>query len=115
MIKRLRDDKGGEYCSHELLSFTNQSGINHERTIRDTPEQNGQAERFNLTLLEGITMMLSQAQLPPSMWQDAAATYVHMYNRKLSKARGMKSPYKLWYGCIPSVGHFSFLLISAHF
>jgi Reverse transcriptase (RNA-dependent DNA polymerase)/GAG-pre-integrase domain len=105
-IKRLRDDKGGEYRSHELLSFTNQSGIDRERTIRDTPEQNGQAERFNLTLSEGITSMLSQAQLPPSMWQDAAATYVHMYNRKPSKARGMRSPYELWYGRVPSVGHF---------
>jgi hypothetical protein len=105
-IKNLRDDKGGEYKSNELQEFTDHAGIHRERTIRDTPEQNGQAERFNRTLSEGITAMLSQAQLPPSMWQDAASAFVHMHNRKPSKSRGMKSPYELWYGRVPSVGHF---------
>ena len=104
-IKRLRDDKGGEYQSLDLQDFINQAGIERERTIRDTPQQNGQAERFNLTLEEAITSMLSQAKLPPHMWQDAASTFVHLHNREPSKSRGMKSPYELWYGRTPSMGH----------
>ena len=105
-IKHLRDDKGGEYSSHELQNLVDQLGIERERTIRDTPQQNGQAERFNLTMEEAITAMLSQASLPPSMWQDAAATFVHLHNRKPSKSRDMKSLFELWHGRVPSVGHF---------
>jgi len=49
--------------------------------------------------------MLSQAKLPPHMWQDAASTFVHMHNHKPSKSRGMKTPYELWYNHTPTVGH----------
>jgi transposase InsO family protein len=105
-IKHLRDDKGGEYSSHELQNLTDQLGIERERTIRDTPQQNGQAECFNLTMEEAIMAMLSQASLPPSMWQDAATTFVHLHNRKPSKSLDMKSPFELWHGCVPLVGHF---------
>ena len=46
-VKKLRDDKGGEYISKELDAFCKEHGIDRECTQRDTPQQNGVAERFN--------------------------------------------------------------------
>jgi len=43
-IKILRTDRGGEYESKDFSKFLRDSGIVHERTIADTPQQNGLAE-----------------------------------------------------------------------
>ena len=43
-IKILRTDRGGEYESKEFAKFLRDSGIVHEQTIPDTPQQNGLAE-----------------------------------------------------------------------
>jgi hypothetical protein len=104
-IKKMRDDKGGEYMSDELKAYCNDRGIHRERTIRDTPQQNGLAERFNSTLAQAITAMLSQARLPRSMWQDAASAYIHVHNRTPSNSRGFKTPHELFLGKVPSVKH----------
>jgi transposase InsO family protein len=104
-VSILRDDKGGEYTSNELSSYLQSKGIKRERTIRDSPEQNGQAERFNQSLQQGITTLLSRAALPPSSWADAAATFVHVHNRVPSESRNFKSPFHLFFRSIPSIAH----------
>jgi transposase InsO family protein len=104
-VSILRDDKGGEYTSNELSSYLQSKGIKRERTIRDSPEQNGQAERFNQSLQQGITTLLSRAALPPSSWADAAATFVHVHNRVPSESRNFKSPFHLFFKSIPSIAH----------
>ncbi|CAG8681828.1 11691_t:CDS:1, partial [Acaulospora colombiana] len=104
-IKFFRNDKGGEYSSKALENFCKDHGISLERTIRDTPQQNGVAERFNRTLAEAVTSMLSQSKLPPSFWADAVGAYTHIHNRLPSHSRGNKTPYEMWNGKIPSVAH----------
>ena len=52
-IKRLRDDKGGEYMSKEFHAFCDAHGIERQHTVRNEPHQNGVAERFNRTAAEG--------------------------------------------------------------
>ncbi|PVF97387.1 copia protein, partial [Serendipita vermifera] len=51
------------------------------------------------------TTLLSKAKLPPSMWTDAASTFVHVNNRTPSETRDFKSPYELFYDKVPSVKH----------
>jgi transposase InsO family protein/predicted RNA binding protein YcfA (HicA-like mRNA interferase family) len=104
-VKALRDDKGGEYTSKALDEFCGEYGIEREHTIRDTPQQNGVSERFNRTMAEGITAMLAHSKLPPFMWADAGAAFVHIHNRCPSSAIGFKTPYELWNGEKPSVAH----------
>lgn len=101
----LRDDKGGEYSSTEFDQFLRDNGTERERTIKDTPQQNGIAERLNRTIDEGITSMLSQSRLPRSLWADAARTLIYIHNRSPSNTRGFKTPYELWSGNPPSVSH----------
>ncbi|KIM21895.1 hypothetical protein M408DRAFT_32434, partial [Serendipita vermifera MAFF 305830] len=104
-IKALRDDKGGEYMSAEFNRFCEDHGIAREHTIRDTPQQNGVAERFNRTLAEGITTMLAQAKLPKSMWVDAARAFAHTHNRLPSPNTDGRTPHERFYGKTPSVSH----------
>jgi hypothetical protein len=104
-VLNFRDDGGGEYTPNDLRTFLMEKGIHHETTIRDSPEQNGQAERFNQTLQQGITTLLSKAHLPPSLWTDAASTFVHVNNRTPSESRDFKSPHELFLGQTPSVKH----------
>ena len=102
-IKALRDDKGGEYVSAQMTQFCIDHGIEREHTIRDTPQQNGVAERFNRTLGEGIVTLLTESKLPPSAWSYAVAAFVHVHNRTPSHSTNMKTPYELWNGHAPSV------------
>ena len=73
--------------------------------IRDTPQQNGMAERLNRTINEGVTSMLSQAALPRFLWADAARAFIYVHNHSPSNTRGFKTPCELWTGKTPSVSH----------
>ncbi|KAG9441834.1 hypothetical protein H6P81_017688 [Aristolochia fimbriata] len=57
-IKRLRTDNGLEFCSGKFNKFCENEGIVRHRTVRHTPQQNGVAERMNITLLERARCML---------------------------------------------------------
>jgi len=46
-IKVLRSDNGGEYVSSALKALHDGNGTTHQTTVRDTPQQNGIAERLN--------------------------------------------------------------------
>ncbi|KAJ2943165.1 hypothetical protein O0L34_g18874 [Tuta absoluta] len=61
LIKRLRSDRGGEYCSAEFSRFLESEGIVHETTAPYSPAQNGVSERLNRTLMEKVRCMLQEA------------------------------------------------------
>ena len=49
--------------------------------------------------------MLYEAQLPPSLWGEALATQIHVWNRlSTSSLKGM-TPYEAWFQCKPNVSH----------
>ncbi|KAG8798251.1 hypothetical protein FRC16_007621 [Serendipita sp. 398] len=102
-LMTLRDDKGGEYISNEFERFCSDHGIQREHTIRDTPQQNGRAERFNRFIVETLVSCLSLSKLPPSTWPDAVNSIVHVYNRTPSSLSNGKTPYELWTGVLPSL------------
>lgn len=62
-IKRLRTDNGGEYRSDPFDKICQDEGIVRHFTVRNTPQQNGVAERMNRTLLKKIRYMLSNVIL----------------------------------------------------
>ena len=93
-IKALRDDKGGEYMSHEFEEFCINEGIKREHTLRAEPHQNGVAERANRSISESITTMLTEANLPSYFWWDALATFVHTRNRSLTSSLPNMTPFE---------------------
>ncbi|GBN86377.1 Retrovirus-related Pol polyprotein from transposon TNT 1-94 [Araneus ventricosus] len=89
-------------------------GIKMERTSVYTPEQNGVAERFNRTAVEGIRSMLQDSGLKPQFWAEALLTFVHVKNRCVHKLTGIKTPIKIWTGYRPSVRDFRIFGSLAH-
>ena len=53
-IKVLRSENGTEYINDQFSYFYKKEGISRHFTVRDTPQQNGVAERMNRTLLEKV-------------------------------------------------------------
>jgi len=67
-----------------------------------SPNQNGVAERRNRTLLNMVWSMLSNSNLPKSLWNEALKTVVYILNRVPSKVVP-KTPFELFKGWEPSL------------
>ena len=97
-IKVLRSDNGTEYRNDQFLIFCKKEGISRHFTVRDTPRQNGVAERMNRTLLEKVRCILSNAGLGKQFWVEAVMYASHLINRLPSAALNGKTPLEVWYG-----------------
>jgi transposase InsO family protein len=62
-IKCLRTDNGGEFTSMEFENYCKDSRIDRNKTTAYTPQQNGVVECMNMTILEIVRSMLSNAKL----------------------------------------------------
>jgi Reverse transcriptase (RNA-dependent DNA polymerase)/Integrase core domain len=80
-IKILRSDQGGEYTCHSLQNYLKNEGIRFQSTVAYTPQQNGNAERKNRTLVESARTMLRHASLPQTFWAEAVHHANHVFNR----------------------------------
>jgi transposase InsO family protein len=57
-IKIIRSDNGGEYTSNKFVIFCRDVGIKREVTTPYNPQQNGVAERKNITIMEAMKTMI---------------------------------------------------------
>jgi len=73
-IKRLRTDNDLEFCNYQFDEFCKVEGIARHKTVVNTPQQNGFAERMNRTLLERARCMLSNAGPGKEFWAEAIST-----------------------------------------
>ncbi|SDA04194.1 BZ3500_MvSof-1268-A1-R1_C121g00660 [Microbotryum saponariae] len=62
-LRILRTDNGGEYRSNAFTEFCKSKGIRRQYSIPYTPQQNGRAERVNLSIVEGVLALLADAPL----------------------------------------------------
>ncbi|WJX45134.1 E3 ubiquitin-protein ligase upl4 [Trifolium repens] len=79
---------GGE----QFNEFCRLKGIKSHITVAYTPQQNGLAERMNMTLLERVRCMLLGAGLPKSFWGEAVNTAAYLINRCPSIGIDLKTP-----------------------
>ncbi|GJY87433.1 retrovirus-related pol polyprotein from transposon TNT 1-94 [Tanacetum coccineum] len=61
-----------------------------------TPEQNGVAERKNITLIEGARTMLLGIVFSKQYWNEAIATACYTQNRSTIVKRHLKTPYEIF-------------------
>ena len=62
--------------------------------MHDTPQHNGIAESLNRRILERVRAMLHHAELPKSLWGEAALFAVWLKNRTSTKALGDITPFE---------------------
>ena len=68
--KKLRQDNAKEFLSEQFKTYCLDAGILQEKTIPESPQQNGLAERCNRTLLEMARCLLIYSGLPKMMWEQ---------------------------------------------
>ena len=93
-ILRFTTDYGGEYVNKELKEFFESERIIHEISPPYSHESNGIAERFNRTITTMAGAMLSDGNLPLSLWSSAINTSVYLKNRIPHKAVKKSNPYE---------------------
>jgi transposase InsO family protein len=104
-IRTLRSDRGGEYMGYELRNILQQSGIHHQLSMVESPQQNGVAERMNRTLWEKVRCMLQSARMKPQWWAEAMHTATYLHNLLIHTSTSGKTPVELFTGQKPSVEH----------
>ena len=113
-IKVVKSDRGGEYYGRydetrrnpgPFAKFLLECDIDARYTMLDTPQQNGDTERRNRTLLDMVKCMLSNSSLPEFLWGKALKTATYILNQVPSKFVP-KTPYELWPWKKPSLYHF---------
>nr|GEZ41789.1 hypothetical protein [Tanacetum cinerariifolium] len=102
--KIIRSDNGTEFKNHDLNQFYGMKGINREFSVARTPQQNGIAERKNMTLIEAARTMLADSLLPIPFWAEAVNTACYVQNKVLVTKPHNKNPYELLHGRTPSIG-----------
>nr|GFB17891.1 hypothetical protein [Tanacetum cinerariifolium] len=103
-VKVIRSDNGTEFKNSNLNQLCGMKGIKREFIVPRTPQQNGIAERKNMTLIEAARTMLAYSLLPIPFWAEAVNTACYVQNRVLVTKPYNKTPYELLHGRTPSIG-----------
>lgn len=99
----LQSDNGGEFIGADLRDYCAEHGIFQRTSTPYTPEQNGRAERLNRSILEGISAMLLDCQLPWDFWGLAAEAYIYLKNRSPHASLYRSTPYEQWFRKLPDL------------
>ncbi|GJX28001.1 putative ribonuclease H-like domain-containing protein [Tanacetum coccineum] len=102
-VKIIRSDNGTEFKNKVLDDFYREKGIKREYSVARTPQQNGVAERMNMTLIEAARTMLADSKLPTTFWAEAVSTACYVQNRVLVVKPHNKTPYELFRGFKPTL------------
>ncbi|GJS93583.1 putative ribonuclease H-like domain-containing protein [Tanacetum coccineum] len=102
-VKVIICDNGTEFKNKEMNQFCEMKGILRQYSVARTPQQNGVAERRNMTLIEAARTMLADSKLPTTFWAEAMNTACYVQNRVLVVKPQNKTPYELFHGRTPTL------------
>ncbi|GKD79009.1 retrovirus-related pol polyprotein from transposon TNT 1-94 [Tanacetum coccineum] len=82
-VKQIRANNRTEFKNSELESFCDEKGISQNFSSPYTPEQNGVAERKNITLIEAARTMLNGLVLSNHFWTEVVRIACYTLNRSI--------------------------------
>lgn len=104
-VKIFRSDNGTEFKNQGMKVFCEFEGIQQEFSAPNTPQQNGEIERANRTILETARSMCQASKLTLSIWAEAVNAAVYIRNRVPNKRTGERTPYELFHGRKPDLSN----------
>ncbi len=105
-ITILRVDNAPKLIKGQMEAHCQMCGITYEKTVPDSPSQNGVAEHTNLTICSMAWAMLIDADLKDYFWPFAVLTAVHIKQRVPHAALPSNTtPFKLWFHHRPNLSH----------
>jgi transposase InsO family protein len=96
-------DSGTEYVNKQMSSYLLEQGVRHLQTAPYSPQQNGQAERRNQTIMAMARCGLIESGISEDKWPFAVPYSTYTLNRLPTKSIGWKTPYELWTERKPNV------------
>ncbi|GJX53329.1 retrovirus-related pol polyprotein from transposon TNT 1-94, partial [Tanacetum coccineum] len=87
-------------------SFCDEKGISQNFSSPYTPEQNGVAERKNITLIEAARTMLNGLVLSKYFWTEAVRISCYTQNRSIIVKRHDRTSYETFRERIPDINYF---------
>ncbi|GJX21695.1 retrovirus-related pol polyprotein from transposon TNT 1-94 [Tanacetum coccineum] len=105
-VKQILTDNETQFRNHELESFCDKKGISQNFSSPYTPEQNGVAERKNITLIKTARTMLNGSVLSKHFWTEAVRIACYTQNRLIIVKRHDKTPYEIFREIIPDISYF---------
>jgi transposase InsO family protein len=97
-IKYLRSDNGTEYTDSRFQKFCEEQGIQRHFSVRKTPQQNGVAERVNMSLTEMARCLRLNAGLSKGFWAEAINMACYLINRSPRASLEGKVAEEVWTG-----------------
>lgn len=95
-VKNLRTENGLEYFNLRFDKFYKEEGVVRHRTCTYTPQQNGIAERLNMSIMNKVRSTLSESGLEVKFWAETVSTSVYVINRLPSSAIDFEIPEQRW-------------------
>ena len=76
-MKYLRSEKGGEFISNEFNNFCIEREIKRQVSALGAPEQNGIAERRNISIMDCARTLMIEKNVAIKYWKETISTIVH--------------------------------------
>lgn len=110
----LRTNKGGEFTSNKFNLLCPGNEIKRQLTTAFTPQQNGVAERRNRIFMNMVRCLLTEKEIPKTLWVEAANWTNHVINISLTKSVKEMVTEEKWSGLKPRVDYFRLFGSIAH-
>ncbi|GKB94897.1 putative ribonuclease H-like domain-containing protein, partial [Tanacetum coccineum] len=91
-VKIIKSNNGTEFKNKVMDDFCREKGIKREYSIARTPQQNGVAERRNMTLIKAVRTMSADSKLPTTFWAEAVKDGPDNKNDEKDKPEDDRSP-----------------------
>jgi hypothetical protein len=88
ILKCLRSDNGGEYCSKDFDDYYSYHGICREKIVPRTPQENGMSERMNRRIMERARSMRLHVSFPLQFWAYVVDTICLLNKQRTFKLFG---------------------------
>ncbi|CAL1397253.1 unnamed protein product [Linum trigynum] len=90
-VRRIRSDQGREF---QMTDFFQQTGIFHEQSCVETPQQNIKVERKHQHILAIARALMFQSNLPTDFWGDCVKHAVYLINSVPTTVLNNLTPYE---------------------
>jgi transposase InsO family protein len=97
-IKCLRTDKDTKYKDGDFLKFCEEYGIKRHFTLWKTLQQNGVADKLNMTIIETARCLRLNVELLKIFWAEAVDMSCYIINRSPRVALDGKVTDEIWTG-----------------